>query len=144
MKTIRFVRWFKTLVQIAIILAGVLVLTEQAAFAASPHLPLLQPPAPVAPAAAGDSVVANLGKSLLTVIFGIGGVAAACGGAWAGVSLITGSAMQSSQAVSRALMAILGVAGGLVLVLSGPHLAAQVVDAMKGVSVAMPTMPTVN
>ena len=143
MKTITFARWFKTIVQISIMMACVLVLSEQAAYAASPYLPVLQPPAPTAQAA-GDGVIANLGKSLLTVIFGIGGVAAACGGAWAGVSLITGSAMQSSQAVSRALMAILGVAGGLVLVLSGPHLAAQVVDAMKTVSVAMPTMPTVN
>lgn len=96
------------------------------------------------PAYAADGVITTLVTKGLEIVFLLGGGAAVLGGAWVGVNLILGSAMSASQVVARSLMSILGVVGGLILVIAAPNMTQQIIDAMKGVSVTLPTMPAIK
>ena len=96
------------------------------------------------PAYAAGGVITTLVTKGLEIVFLLGGGAAVLGGAWVGVNLILGSAMSASQVVARSLMSILGVVGGLILVIAAPNMTQQIIDAMNGVSVALPTMPAIK
>lgn len=87
------------------------------------------------------AVITTIAQTLLTIVFALGGAAAAVGGAYVGVQIMTGHAAGSSQATSRGIMSILGVVGGLVIMLSGPFFANQIITAMASTSKAI-TIPT--
>jgi hypothetical protein len=82
-------------------------------------------------------VIQTIAQTMLTVVFALGGAAAAVGGAYIGVQMMVGNASGSSQTTSRAIMALLGIIGGLVVMLSGPFFASQIIEAMAGVSRAI-------
>lgn len=76
------------------------------------------------------AVITTIAQTLLTIVFALGGAAAAVGGAYVGVQIMTGHAAGSSQSTSRGIMSILGVVGGLVIMLAGPFFATQIITAM--------------
>lgn len=84
-------------------------------------------------------VIAKIAKTLMTIIFALGGAAGAVACAWVGLQLIANNALGSSQGAGRALMALLGVIGGIVLVMAGPSLADEIVKAMAGVPHTIPS-----
>lgn len=86
-------------------------------------------------------VIQTIAQTLLTIVFALGGAAAAVGSAYIGVQIMTGNAVGSSQTTSRALLALLGLVAGLVVMLSGPFFASQIIEAMAGVSRAI-VIPT--
>jgi hypothetical protein len=77
-------------------------------------------------------LMADLGKQMLTVVFAFGGVGAAI----IGVEILVGNATGSSHVASQGIMALLGVAAGLVLMLPGPNIAASIV-AMIGLGLML-------
>jgi len=81
----------------------------------------------------GTALMADLGKQVLTVVFAFGGVAAAVGLSVIGVKILVGNATGSSYATSQGIMALLGAAAGLVLMLLGPNIASSLVEALAGV-----------
>jgi hypothetical protein len=81
----------------------------------------------------GTSLMADLGKQVLTVVFAFGGVAAAISLSIIGVKILVGNATGSSYATSQGIMALLGAAAGLVLMLLGPNIAASLVESLAGV-----------
>jgi len=89
----------------------------------------------------GTALMADLGKQVLTVVFAFGGVAAAVGLSVIGVKILVGNATGSSYATSQGIMALLGAAAGLVLMLLGPNIASSLVEALAGVPKTI-TIPT--
>jgi len=89
----------------------------------------------------GTALMADLGKQVLTVVFAFGGVAAAVGLSVIGVKILVGNATGSSYATSQGIMALLGAAAGLVLMLLGPNIATSLVEALAGVDKTI-TIPT--
>ena len=89
----------------------------------------------------GTALMADLGKQVLTVVFAFGGVAAAVGLSVIGVKILVGNATGSSYATSQGIMALLGAAAGLVLMLLGPNIATSLVNALAGVDKTI-TIPT--
>ncbi len=83
-------------------------------------------------------VIAAIAKTFLTIIFAMGGAAGAVACAWIGLHLISNNALGSSQGAGRAMMALVGVIGGIVLVLAGPQLADEVVKAMASIPHPIP------
>jgi hypothetical protein len=95
----------------------------------------------IALAAVPGDIVGDIGRQVLGVVFSLGGLAGAIGAAVVGVRLIIGSASGSSYATSQAIMALLGVIGGIGLMLAGPAIADAVIKAMAGVprNITLPT-----
>lgn len=83
-------------------------------------------------------VISTIAKTFLTIIFALGGAAAAVAFAWLGLQLISSNALNSSHGAGRAMMALVGVIGGVVLVLAGPQLADEIVKAMASVPHPIP------
>jgi hypothetical protein len=95
----------------------------------------------VALAAPAQDIVGDLGKQVLGVVFSFGGLAGAIGAAVVGVKLIVGSASGSSYATSQAVLALLGVVGGIALMIAGPAISDAVLDALASVPKTI-TIPT--
>ena len=72
--------------------------------------------------------VGEMGAKVLGFIFSLAGVAAAIGGAIVGVKMIVGSTVGSAYATSNAIMALIGVFGGLALAVAGPSIGASIVE----------------
>jgi len=89
----------------------------------------------------GTALIADLGKQVLTVVFALGGAAAAIALSMIGVKIIVGNATGSSYATSQGIMALLGAVAGLVLMLLGPNIASSLVEALAGVPKTI-TIPT--
>jgi hypothetical protein len=83
-------------------------------------------------------VISTIATTFLTIIFAIGGAAGAVACAWVGIQLISSNALSSAHGGGRAMMALVGVIGGVVLVLAGPQLADEVVKAMAGIPHPIP------
>ncbi|MCL5998669.1 MAG: hypothetical protein M1546_21815 [Chloroflexi bacterium] len=82
---------------------------------------------------AGNAILVNLGQQILSLVFAIGGLAAAIVLAVIGVRLIIASATGSSYATTQAVFAFLGAAGGLVLMLTGPAIADAIIKSLASV-----------
>lgn len=82
---------------------------------------------------AGNAILVNLGQQILSLVFAIGGLAAAIVLAIIGVRLIIASATGSSYATTQAVFAFLGAAGGLVLMLTGPAIADAIIKSLANV-----------
>lgn len=81
-----------------------------------------------------QDVVVTMGGRILGFIFTLAGVAAALGGAVVGLKMIVGSTVGSAYATANAIIALIGVFGGLALAIAGPTLGAQIVDMTSSLS----------
>lgn len=81
-----------------------------------------------------QDVVVTMGGRILGFIFTLAGVAAALGGAVVGLKMIVGSTVGSAYATANAILALIGVFGGLALAIAGPTLGAQIVDMTSSLS----------
>jgi hypothetical protein len=81
-----------------------------------------------------QDVVVVMGGRILGFIFTLAGVAAALGGAVVGLKMIVGSTVGSAYATANAIIALIGVFGGLALAIAGPTLGAQIVDMTSSLS----------
>jgi hypothetical protein len=81
-----------------------------------------------------QDVVVMMGGRILGFIFTLAGVAAALGGAVVGLKMIVGSTVGSAYATANAIIALIGVFGGLALAIAGPTLGAQIVDMTSSLS----------
>lgn len=81
-----------------------------------------------------QDVVVTMGGRILGFIFTLAGVAAALGGAVVGLKMIVGSTVGSAYATANAIVALIGVFGGLALAIAGPTIGAQVVDMTNSLS----------
>lgn len=81
-----------------------------------------------------QDVVVTMGGRILGFIFTLAGVAAALGGAVVGLKMIVGSTVGSAYATANAILALIGVFGGLALAIAGPTLGAQIVDMTNSLS----------
>ena len=87
-----------------------------------------------APLAQDGGVIVTMGARILGFIFTLAGVAAAIGGAVVGVKMIVGSTVGSAYATANAILALIGVFGGLALAIAGPEIGAQIVDMTSSLS----------
>ena len=85
----------------------------------------------VAFAAPGDpgGALTNVGKSILTAIFAIAGVAAAIVMSAIGLRLLIGAGTGSPYATSQSVLSFLAAGCGLLLALAGPTIAGMLIDA---------------
>lgn len=118
--------------RIGVILLAVLSCTYQIAFAQAPA----PTPVPGAPGASGN-VIVDMGTRILGFIFTLAGVAAALGGAVVGVKMIVGSTVGSAFATANAILALIGVFGGLALAVAGPSIGAAIVEMTSSMSRAI-------
>ena len=81
-----------------------------------------------------QDVVVTMGGRILGFIFTLAGVAAALGGAVVGLKMIVGSTVGSAYATANAILALIGVFGGLALAIAGPTLGAQIIDMTSSLS----------
>lgn len=106
----------------------VLLLAYKIAILAIATVSLLHGPAFAQDPAPGGGVVVEMGAKILGFIFTLAGVAAAIGGAVVGVKMIVGSTVGSAYATSNAILALIGVFGGLALAVAGPSIGAAIVS----------------